>query len=61
MKIDLTKEEWEFLYRMCCYLNSLSEDMTDQRKGVTYAMYKNGDFARRFIYQKLGSEWVDDD
>ncbi len=50
MKIDLTKEEWEFFLKVC---------LSKENNG--YAAPFLGPTKRAKLLEKLGSEWVDDE
>jgi len=54
MKIDLTKEEWEFLFHQFTRIISCYGDNSFELKKEQYL------YARKLM-KKLGSEWVDDE
>ena len=55
MKIDLTKEEWEFLKKI------LSIECFKYKKPFPYHDHVHDIFMSENFLEKLGSEWVDDD
>jgi len=57
MKIDLTKEEWEFVYQTFNIIYKYCEGIPTEFKVVRKIdMPKVGLFL-----EKLGSEWIDDE
>lgn len=55
MKIDLSKEEWEFLHKI------LSIECGKSRKNFPYRDHVHDIFMSEKILANLGSEWGDDE
>lgn len=60
MKIDLNKEEWEFLHRACHHSRTQFNLCDPEKWSMFNVCFEASELAKKF-QEKLGTEWIDDE